>query len=845
MGLREFLQKIRFTWALATRGKSLWSRSRILLAMSLSLGVAALVALEGFSLRIENTIKRDTKSMLAADFQIHSWRPFDESVKKALQEEFNSQSVIEQMDFVSSLRYRDNLKNETVGTVAARALAGRGFPFYGNFVTEPQVSLEDLEGKDLIVVDKGFATRGVQIGDQVKLGRSEFKVIAFLKEEPQSVAGAFALGLRVIFHKSQIEKTGLAGRGARIFQQLLVRSPLSTPEFKEKFRKSAPDPHWRIVSPEHANRQAARVLDRLRNFLGFVGLTALLLGGVGIFTVFRSQFLAQLGPLLTLRCLGVNERTLLWSAFLESLSVGIIGLILGSAVGLALESLVATYARQALGTDFADFSYLSPLVLGCFLSLVTLFLAVWVPMREILKLPVSLAIRQDDSQTVKFTLEDGLWLTLGALILIGAISRSLTMSSFFILGLIVSAAVIGLLNFLQSAFLKINFHSLKNHFRLKYGTLGFLRKMSQNQTVSVCLGLSLFLVLTLLWIASSLRGQLDIATRFGVPNVFVVGIPEELLMDVKKDFPELETTPITQARLLNLNSKPIQNDAQPVNDDESERFFQTREYFITRRKDLGLGERVLKGSPDSFGPPIEKKLRVSIEESFAKRMDLKVGDSLGIEISGVPLESEIRSIRKVDWFNLQPNFFIVVHPDDIEGAPLDSVGFARIPSNTIVETQNRLMKKYPEISVVDAEGVAQRLLKILDQLSFAVLSMSLFSIASCFFVFLGLALSKGRELTQELALWRALGTDTSSLLGIISTEICLAGVSGVVSGVLASLIATGAACRWVFDIPLGPPPFLALTVSAISGPFILVFVQRKIAFHLLKKSTQELFRDPG
>src|SRR5688572_29006338 len=77
-------------------------KALVLLSISLACGIAALVALETSSRRVQNTVSRDSRKVLAADFQIQAWRPFDESVWRAVAEEKARGDVTQLNDFVST-----------------------------------------------------------------------------------------------------------------------------------------------------------------------------------------------------------------------------------------------------------------------------------------------------------------------------------------------------------------------------------------------------------------------------------------------------------------------------------------------------------------------------------------------------------------------------------------------------------------------------------------------------------------------------------------------------------------------------------------------------------------------
>ena len=816
----------RLPWQLLKKDRALRSTSIWILLMSLSLGVAALVVLDLFSRRIEATVFRDSKSLLAADFQVQSWRPFDEKVWTAVRQYQESDRLIQQSDFLSSISWK-----EKSFTVSARTLSGKAYPFYGEWKVDPplriqaaSILLEDLEAEPSIVLDKSFRLKGINIGDRVRLGSIELTVKTFLQEEPQTVAGAMALGPRVIVHRKWAMESGLMGRGSRVFNQLLIKSEENSEEFKKKFRAFAPDPHWRLITPEHANQQVDKVIARLRGFLSFVALTGLFLGAVGLFMVFRSQFLERLPQFLTLRCLGTKARDLFLYALLQSCGVALAGSFLGVMLGVILESFVARFAQSQLSIELASTSLLPSALLGALISFVGVLTAVLVPMREILSIPLQQVIRVEESVGQGISRKELRVIGLAVLFLVGLIARDVKLGGAF-LGIFAGATffLYGCASALSLMLRKRKFALLMEQARLLY-----LRKPARSYLIVISVGLSLFFLQCVLMIGHSLRSQLDIVDRAGIPNAFVLGLSAESLPISKNIVPGLEAMPMTQARIVELKGKPIVE--SDVEEESAERFYQTREYFVTKRNELSVGERLV-GAKSLFGEKKEGVVRLSLEKSFADRMNVRVGDAIKIELAGVALHAEVRSFRRVDWFNFRPNFFMVFNADDVEGAPMDFVGSATVPSDQMAEIQARLGEKAPQVTMLDAESLTVRLKKILGQLSFSVLSVSFFSVGSCFFVFLGMMLARRQEMIKEMALYKCLGIRTSKVMGIYLRESTLTLSMGLVVSFLASLISAFLICEFVLDIPfVWPlaywPLFLVAAVLAVGNFSIVLFLSR-------------------
>jgi len=819
-----------FLWR-KDRGRR-WS-VQIVLALSVALGVAALEALEAFSSRIENSIQRDTKNLLAADFQIQAWRTLAPDVITAAKSLATNEEVILQTDFVSTALG----EGEQNLTVQIRALQG-AYPFYGKFRTEPDLQIEDLRSAPKLLADSSLKARGFKLGDSLQLGEIKFSIAGFTLEEPNTVASAFALGPRLIIHQDWVKKTGLLGNGARAFYMLLVRSDLEESAFRKAFRAKVPDPHWKLITPTRANRQAAAVIEKLRAFLSFVALSALLLGGIGVFMIFRSQFLLKLPQYLSLRCLGLKSKSLIQNALLQASTVAFLGWIIGSILAIAIENILTRYATETLGLNLAEVSYFRPALLGAAVALLTVLVAVLVPLREVLRVPVVQAFRATDAQTQAISLKDSIGVLGFAALLFFIVGRQWALLGAFALSV---TGVVILLSLLSIVVLKgLSQLKIASPLFLRHSILMFTRQRGASQLLLLCIGLGIFLMSSVLFLGFSLRSQIDFSQKIGIPNFFMLGVTSADQAGILDVLPNASFVPITQARLTEINGEPVveKEDAESV---DIGRFYKVREYTITRRKNAEDGEVLVSGS-EIFGAPEKNLIRASLENSFAERIGLGIGDRFSIEIAGVSLPAVVRSLRKVDWFNLKPNFYIVLHEDDIKDAPMDFVGMAYVEKSAIASRQQAIAKIQPQVTSLDGEAISQRLISLLNQLSFAISSVSIFTLGSCLFVFAGVLMARKPQKLREISLWRGLGLRSRPLEFTMILEFVFTGLLAALTSLSVAALSVFALCKWVLNISFVCPPIAWVLMGLFAVPLFLGVFSWLFIHPLMKEAPNQLFR---
>ncbi len=144
-------------------------------------------------------------------------------------------------------------------------------------------------------------------GDTVRLGNASFTVRGALLTEPDRVAAPLILGPRVLIAADALASTGLIAPGSMV--QYALRATLPDPAAAlAALRNAFPDQGWRIRDPHDAAPGVARFIDQTSLFMTLVGLTSLLVGGIGVANGVRAWLDARARTIATLRCLGRFRR---------------------------------------------------------------------------------------------------------------------------------------------------------------------------------------------------------------------------------------------------------------------------------------------------------------------------------------------------------------------------------------------------------------------------------------------------------------------------------------------------------------------------------------------------------
>src|SRR5690606_33719544 len=138
----------------------------------------------------------------------------------------------------------------------------------------------------------------------------------------------------------------------------------------------------------------------------------------------------------------------------------------------------------------------------------------------------------------------------------------------------------------------------------------------------------------------------------------------------------------------------------------------SRTYNLSYRGELAPSETIVAGKPfsGSYSVGSNEIPEISVEERFAERIGLKLGDVMGFDIQGVPIAGKIVNLRRVRWTSFHPNFFVQFQPGVLDDAPKMFV--AAIPGDQTtdnVKLQTAIVTAFPNVSVIDVSNAIERI----------------------------------------------------------------------------------------------------------------------------------------
>jgi putative ABC transport system permease protein len=271
-----------------------------------------------------------------------------------------------------------------------------------------------------------------------------------------------------------------------------------------------------------------------------------------------------------------------------------------------------------------------------------------------------------------------------------------------------------------------------------------------------------------------------------------------------------------------------------------QRWVFSREYRVTFRDSLISSEKITKGKWS--GSAEKDKILVSVEEGYATRNDIKIGDTLHFNVQGSMITTIVGSFRKVDWNRIQTNFLVVFPSGVLENAPQFHVLLTHVPSvEASAKFQQVLVRSFPNVSVIDLGLVLSILDDILSKIGFVIRFMAGFCIITGMIVLIASVLISKYQRVQESVLLRTLGANRKQVYMINAIEYFFIGAMASTTGIVLSLLAAWALARFSFDMNFNPAP-LPLVIIFLSICFLTVFIGLMNIRTIVSKSPLEILR---
>ena len=791
---------MRFVLTMALR-ESRRSRRRLALYLSaVSLGVAALVAINSFSANVTAAVHGQARALLGADLELRSRQPFPDSIEAVL----DSVSAARVTSFGSMvLAPRSGLTR----LFEVRAVSG-GFPYYGTIRTDPPNLWSELQSGRQVLVDPAVLVHiDAAVGDTVLIGDSRFTIAGVVTDAPGDVGLRTAIGPRVFLPAQYLGETNLLRFGSRAQYRAYVQfaDGAALQPFLNSHNALFQRHRIRTETAAEEEEDTSQALGRLARYLGLVGLVALLLGGLGVGSAVGVFVREKLDGAALLRCLGASARTVLAIYVIQAVALGVLGAAAGVVLGLAVQMILPAIVGDFVPVKVSVAVHWPTVWAGLAIGAGTAAAFALLPLLRLKDVPPLRALRREtDGRTAGRP--DGQILVIGVL-LAGLVLVSIWQAPNVGIGFAFAGAVLLTTGVLWTA-ARLLMAAVRRWFPsrasyvIRQGVANLFRPENQTVPVTLAIGFGVFLVATLYVVQRNLVEQFSLDASPNRPNLVLFDIQ----VDQRDGVGEIlrrrgaaggGATPIVPARIARVNGEPAES--------LRNRWAVRREYRNTYRDTLADSEELVAGtwwnsSSGSLLPAPGSLPKISIEEEVAEELGAGVGDRITWNVQGVEIETQIASIRRVSWARFAPNFFVVFEPGVLERAPQTIVTLTRVDDATRrAELQRDIVLAYPNVSALDLTLVQSALDGLLSSVSLAVRFMALFSIGAGLVIMIGALAASRFQRLRESVLLKTMGATGRQVRQIMLTEYLAWGSLAALIGVLLAGVAGWALVTFLFD----------------------------------------------
>jgi putative ABC transport system permease protein len=816
-------------------------RKLLLLTAAVMAGVGALVAINSFTENIKASVAEQAQALLGADLALQSRASVDTS--STANELLDSLATVagDSLRLARSASFIAMAYHDNGGTrlVQVRTV-DEGWPWYGNIVTNPAGAWPALQRGAIIVDPSLLAALDIQVGDTIGLGESRFEIAGTVTNAPGEVGLQAAFGARVYIGHSYLAATRLIGFGSRVEYTTYAKLPTAINAqavadfWQDTLRKSRVG--VRTVADDRD--ELTRDLSRLGQYLGLVGLAALLLGGLGTASAVTVLIRQRLDSIAVLRCLGATSGQVISIHLLQAIAMGALGSVLGAAIGVGLQQVMPRVLGDFLPVDVDVTTSPLAIALGIGLGLWTSAVFALVPLLAIRDIsPLATLRRNTNPVRGRLGWRRGLAFAalVGSVVALAAVqTRSLQSGIWFALASAVALLVLWLASLLLIRAAR-RFTPRRAPYLIRQGLANLHRPGNQTVTVVLSLGFGAFLLVTLFAVQRNLLGDLQLESATERANLVMIDIQLDQHQAVAEVLAEEGVNanvmvPLVPMRIAEVNGQDVasiirrggrvQRPDSLSDDDNSDGLWAwRREYRSSYRDSLGGGERLVEGKwfseADHGSGRSDDPVAISVEREVARELSLKLGDTVVWNVQGAMIHSVVTSMREVNWARFEPNFFVIFAPGALEAAPQTFVSMAKVDDPVVMgRVQRRLAERVPNVTSVDLGEIQRALINVIGKVVTAIRFMALFSLATGAIVLIGAIATSRWQRIREGTLLRTLGATRNQVLVILLVEYAALGLAAAVVAVGLAGCAGMALAHWVFDTSFRWPVVEMSTLAA-------------------------------
>jgi putative ABC transport system permease protein len=791
---------------------------RIFLAC-LALGVGSIAAVGNVSESVLSALERDGRKLLGGDVELRLTH--QEATGDQIEWLRANTDRVAELATMRTTAYGPDQRR----LVELKAVDD-AYPLFGEMELVDGVPfdgiLDERDGVWGAVTEAGLLERlRINVGDTVALGDIDVQIRGVIATEPDKAVGFFNFGPRLMVSMDGLMDTGLVQPGSliRYYYALDINDNETPTAFRERLEAQFEDAGWRIRDTANANPGLKRFIERLTLFLTLVGLSALLVGGIGVANAVRSHIESKTSVIATVKSIGASHGLVLRIYFLQILVLALIGIGIGLLIGAVTPALIAPVLAGRLPIDVTLGPALPSLIIATSFGVLTtlvfalpsLLRAREIPAARLFRSSAGLfngsPVRKRDLPYIGVPLVMLLVLTV-----LTATDKAIALG--FIGG---SAAAVVIFTFAGQGIVSLSKRLITG--RSAFSRLA-LANLHRPGASTVPVALSLGLGLTLLVTISGIEGNLDNEINENLPDE----APAFFFLDIRPDqidqfrsqllaqdnVSDIEQTPMLRGRVTAVDGVDS-NDVGPGDD----RWFLRGDRGLTFAATPPPETKLVRGEwwPADYNDA--SKPLVSISADIGRAFDLEPGDTLTVNILGRDITAEIANWREIEWQSLRMNFAMVFSPGLIDKAPYSLIATAHMPRDMEEPVDRMIGMDFPNVSAIRVREALEAANAILAGIGTALNATSMIAIVAGVLVLGGAVAAGRRKRIYDAVVLKTLGATRANILYAYALEY---GILGLATGVIAAIV--GSIAAWSVLVLIMEANWVLLPMT-ILGPIAI------------------------
>lgn len=791
----------------------------------IALGTAAIAAVNSVSRGITDAIATQGQTLLAGDIR------FELNNRLATDQERAFLDSLGQVAVSTGLRSMARLPDASQQTLVEVKAVDNAYPLYGTVETEPKAPLASLLADEngrfgALAAPLLLERLNVKVGDELLLGSIRLRISGTLVTEPDALSEGFGFAPRLLLSQQALQASGLIQTGSLVEHAYKIK--LNDPSIRNtlgpRANKEFPAAGWSIRTADRAAPSLTENVDRFSQFLTLVGLTALIVGGVGVANAVRAFLDAKRTNIATFKCLGAPAFVVTLIYLFQILLIGALGIVIGLVLGAIAPFAAFGFLREFLPISADATVYPGALLLAAAFGLLTTFAFAVLPLGHAREVPATALFREQTFDQTK--LPSWPYLVAAAIALAGLAALAIFTAEDRRIAVVFLAAVAGAFVLLRlvaagiSALARRSPRVNSPALRLAIGNIH--RPGALTPSVVLSLGLGLALLVTLALIDGNLRRQLTGAMAQNAPNFFFVDIQSNekdgVVETIKRLAPDgkIVQVPMLRGRILAFNGQ----DVAQMNVPPAGRWVLRGDRGLTYTQNLPEGSSLVEGtwwSKDYSGEPL-----VSFSEEEGRELGLKLGDTVTVNVLGRNITAKIANFRKVEWRSLSINFVMVFSPNTFRGAP--HAWLATLMDSTATpakegEILRAVTTAYPTVTTVRVKDALDIAGQLLGQLATAIRAAAAVALIASVLVLAGALASGNRARTHDAVILKTLGGTRSMLMRAFSYEYMILGLATAIFALVAGGISAWFVVSRIMKMPSTFLPDVA--IMTVVGALVL------------------------